>query len=96
MVDQPESASSISQVFMMSTPINVATRSKDYQNPTPAIGKEKEAAPSSSTPSSGPLHIERPNPDSTMWPPSRGVLWKSLYNPNARAAQHYNIVEDLT
>ena len=30
-----------------------------------------------------------------MRPPSRGVLQKSSYNPNAQAARHYNIVEDL-
>ncbi len=45
--------------------------------------------------SSGPLHISFPSPDSAIWPPCRGVLRKSSYNPNARAAQHYNIVEDL-
>jgi len=63
MVDQPRSASSGSQVFMMSTPINVATQLKD----TPALvdGKEKEVVPSSSTLSSVPLQIECPNPDST-------------------------------
>ena len=42
MVDQPQSStSSGSQVFMMSTPINVATRSKDYQNPALKMRKEK-------------------------------------------------------
>lgn len=72
MVDQPQSsASSGSQVFMMSMPINVATISKYYQTPTLTIGKEKEATPSYFTPSSSsPLHIERPNPDSVFQPPS--------------------------
>lgn len=65
MVDQPQYTSFESQVFMMSTPINVATRSKDYQNPTSTARKEKEATPSSSTLSSSPLHIEHPNHDST-------------------------------
>lgn len=78
---------------MMRMPINVATRSKDYQTLAPVAGKEKEVAPSSSTPSSEPLQIERPNPDSATRAPYRGVLRKSSYNPNARAAQHYNIVE---
>jgi len=60
MVDQPQSsASSSSQVFMMTMPINVATRSKDYQTPTLKVGKEKEFTPYSSIlSSSGPLHIE--------------------------------------
>ena len=95
MVDQPQSASSGSQVFMMSTPMNVATKLKDYQTPASATGKEKEVAPSSSTLSSGPLHIEHPNPDSAIRPPCWGVLWKSSYNPNAQATQNYNILEDL-
>lgn len=80
---------------MMRTPINVATRSKDYQTPAPIAGKEKEPPPSSSTLSSSPLQIECPNLDSATQPPSRGELQKSSYNPNARAIQHYNIVEDL-
>lgn len=81
---------------MMSSPLNVATRLKDYQTPTLTTGKEKEGAPSSSILSSyGPLDIERANLDSAIQPPSRGVLWKSSYNPNARFAQHYNIIEDL-
>lgn len=46
-------------MFIMSMPINVATRSKYYQTPALIVGKEKEATLSSSaTPSSGPLHIE--------------------------------------
>ena len=80
---------------MMSKPISVATRSKYYRTPTLTGGKKKEATPSSSAPSFGPLHIECPNLDSAIWPPSRCVLRKSLYNPNSQAAQHYNIVEDL-
>lgn len=59
---------------MMSMPINVATQLKDYQTPASASRKEKEASPSSSTLIYSPLHIERPNPDSSMWPPFRGVL----------------------
>ena len=70
-LDQPQSSASLgSQVFMMSIPINVATRSKYYQTPALTAEKEKEATPSSFTPSYGPLHIERPNPDSAIWPPS--------------------------
>ena len=82
MVDQPQYSSSGSQVFMMSMPINVATISKYYQTPTSTVWKEKKVTPSSSTPRSSPPHIERPNPDSTIWPPSQGVLWKYSYNPN--------------
>lgn len=83
MVDQIQPASFGSQVFMMSMPINVATRSKYYQTVSLIVGKEKEAAPSSSTLISGSLHIERHNPNSAIQPPSRGVLWEYLFNPNA-------------
>ena len=41
MVDQPQYSSSRSQVFMMSTPINLATQSKDYENLAMTAGKEK-------------------------------------------------------
>jgi len=80
---------------MMSTPINVATRSKYYQTPTPTIRKEKEATPSSSALSFGPLHIKRPNPNSAIQPRSRGLLRNSSYNSKTRATQHYTIIEDL-
>jgi len=96
MVYQPQSsASSRSQVFMMSTPINVATRFKYYQTPALVARKEKESTPSSFALSSGPLHIERPNPVSAIQPPSQDVQWKFTYNLNAQATQHYNIIEDL-
>lgn len=30
-----------------------------------------------------------------IYPPPKGVIRKSSFNPHARAAQNYNIVEDL-
>ena len=42
-----------------------------------------------------PLHIEKTNPDLVIKPPAKGVLRKSAFNPHARAAQNYNIVDDL-
>lgn len=66
MVDQPYSSTSTgSQVFMMNMPINVATRSKDYQTPT--TRKESESAASFSIPSTSGRSID-------VRPPSRGVL----------------------
>ncbi len=79
------------------TPIFVATRSKYYQTPTKPV-MENDATDTTSTstpPTFGPLHIERSSNDSIIRPPPKGVIWKSSYNPNARASQHYNIVEDL-
>jgi len=72
--------------------VHISTWSKEY--PPPA-GKETEV-PSSVPPSSlGLLHIEQPSTEAVIRPPPKGVLRKSSYNPNARAAQHYSIVEDL-
>lgn len=73
-------------------PIHISTRAKEY--PSPA-GKEPEVPSSAPPSSSGPLHIERPITEMVIWPPPKGVLWKSSYNPNARAAQRCSIVEDL-
>lgn len=82
-----------SQVFMAGTiPIHVSTRAKDYPS---SAGKEPEVPSSAPPSSSGPLHIERPSTETTIRPPPKGVLRRSSYNPNARAAQHYSIMEDL-
>ena len=97
MVEQPSpSAPFGSQVFMMNgvAPISVATRSKDYNESRQAPGKAVADGPPP-PPISGSLEIEKPTPEPIVKPPSKGVLRRSSYNPNARAAQHYNIVEDL-
>ena len=85
-----------SQVFMMKTvaPISVATRSKDYNEPRQAPGKAVADGPPH-PPISGPLEIEKPSLEPIVKPPPKGVLRRSSYNPNAHAAQHYSIVEDL-
>jgi hypothetical protein len=46
-------------------------------------------------PTNGPLHLERPSLDTVLCPPPKGFIRKSTFNPHARAAQNYNIVEDL-
>lgn len=73
-------------------PVHVSTRAKDYPS---HAGKEPEVPSSAPPSSSGPLHIERPSAETIPRPPPKGVLRRSSYNPNARAAQHYSIVEDL-
>ena len=85
-----------SQVFMMNgaAPISVATRSKDYNESRQAPGKVVADGPPP-PPISGSLEIEKPTPEPIVKPSSKGVLRRSSYNPNARAAQHYSIVEDL-
>ena len=77
-----------------SAPISIATQSKDYTKPCQAAGKEiVNGFPP--LPASSPLQIERPITEPILRPPSKVVLRKSSYNPNARATQHYSIVEDL-
>ena len=97
MVEQPSpSAPFGSQVFMMNgaAPISVATRSKDYNESQQAPGKAVADGPPP-PPVFGSLEIEKPTPEHVVKPPSKGVLRRSSYNPNAHAAQHYSIVEDL-
>ena len=93
-VDPSQSSSSFgSQVFMAGTiPIHISTWAKEYSSHT---RKELEVPSSAPLSSFGTLHIERPSTETIPQPPPKGVLWKSSYNPNARAAQHYGIVEDL-
>jgi hypothetical protein len=100
--DQP-SPSNTSYVLMCTgdskkNDITLTTRAKDYSS-----SKEKVDAippslvqPSPTTPpTNGPLHLERPSLDTVLRPPPKGVVQKSAFNPHARAAQNYSIVEDL-
>ena len=71
-----------------STDILVSTRTKDY-------GSQETDQPSTST--TNPSNESTPPtviPELTIKPP-KGVIHKSTCNPRARAAQNYNIVEDL-
>jgi hypothetical protein len=86
-----------SQVLMLSISKQqndalISTRSKDYGNPQLSNEKGKDQ-PSSSTTTSTEV-VPPIMPELTIKPP-KGVVHKSTFNPRARAAQHYNIVEDL-
>ena len=72
----------------------------DYDKPT--NNKEYHSssgkALSTSSPeasSTVPLSIKNPTLDMILHPP-KSTLRKAMFNPNARAAQFYNVVEDLT
>jgi len=86
-----------SQVLMLSISKHqndalISTRNKDYVSPQMSNNKDKDQ-PSSSTTTS--TEVAPPIiPKLTIKPP-KGVVHKSTFNPRARAAQHYNIVEDL-
>jgi hypothetical protein len=99
--DQP-STSTQSYVLMCTgdstkNDVTLTTRAKDY---TPSKEKVDELPPDlvqpspPNPPTNGPLHIKRPSLDTVLRPP-KGVIKKSAFNPHARAAQNYSIVEDL-
>ena len=97
MVEQPSpSAPFRSQIFMMNgtAPVSITTHSKDYTGSRQAARKEVVDGPPP-PPVSSSLEIEKPTAEPVVRPPSKGVLRRSSYNPNARVAQHYSIVEDL-
>jgi hypothetical protein len=81
----------------MKNNVALTTRAKDY---TPSKEKVDDSPPDLVQPSppnppgNGPLHLERPNLDIVLRP-LKGVVKKSAFNPHARAAQNYSIVEDL-
>ena len=92
------SSSSGEAPILMMSHVRIATRSQDYGSKHPVDVKEAESSnshPSTSAPGSDPLQIEKPNPDLVIKLPAKGILRKSAFNPHARAAQNYNIVEDL-
>lgn len=86
-----------SQVLMLSilkhqNDALISTRNKDYGNPQMSKNKDKDQ-PSSSTKIS--IEVVPPIISELTIKPPKGVVHKSTFNPRARAAQHYNIVEDL-
>jgi hypothetical protein len=78
--------------------VAITTRAKDY---SPSKEKVDDIPPSldqtspPTSPPNGPLHIKRPGLDTVLLPPPKGVVQNSTFNPHARDAQNYNIVEDL-
>jgi hypothetical protein len=103
--NQPLDDTSISAHIYMFNGVNLTTRSVTYDTPIKpdksktANGSSPDPLPSainppSIIPPSRPLQIEKPYFDSILRPP-KSTIWKSTFNPNSRAAQNYNIVEDL-
>ena len=86
-----------SQILMLSISKHqndalISTRNKDYGDPQVSNSKENDQPSSSTTTSKG--VVPPVIPELTIRPP-KGVVHKSTFNPRARAAQHYNVVEDL-
>jgi hypothetical protein len=85
--------------------INLTTHTMTYDTPIKpdkvkaANGSSSEplpfvVSPPSTGPSSWPLQIEKALFESILHPP-KSTIQKSTFNPSSRAAQNYNIVEDL-
>jgi hypothetical protein len=78
--------------------ITLTTRAKYYSSSKEKVDDIPPSLvqqPPSTSPPNGPLHLERPSLDTILHPPPKGVVQKSSFNPHARAAQKYSIVEDL-
>jgi hypothetical protein len=103
--NQPRDEASTSAHIYMFNEFNLTTRFATYDTPV-KLDKPKTANGSSPyplpsfvnppyvSPPSGPLQIEKPSFDSILCPP-KSTIQKSTFNPHSRAAQNYNIVEDL-
>jgi hypothetical protein len=85
----PQTASSSMNVYMMKSDAFIATRDHDYRK-TSASDKGKEAEIPSL-----PLQIEKTLGE-TMTRIPKGAFKRASHNPNARAAQNYSVVEDLS
>ena len=84
-----------SQVLMLSTSKqqnNALTRNKDYRNPKLSNNKANEQPSSSTTTLTEVVPPIVPEP---MIKSPKGVVHKSTFNPRAKVAQNYNIIEDL-
>jgi hypothetical protein len=103
--NQPHDEASTSAHIYMFNGVNLITRSVTYDTPVKpnklkiANSSTSDPLPSSVnppsvSPPSVPLQIEKPYFDSIVLPP-KSTIWKSTFNHNSRAAQNYNIVEDL-
>ena len=99
MSNQGNSSLSEEISMMSSDTMHLQTRSQNYDKPAdknedhPSLGK----SPSIGSPKSlsiVPLSIEKPTLDTILRPP-KSTLWKVVFNPNARATQFYNVVEDF-
>jgi hypothetical protein len=84
----PNNPSSVN-VYMVRGDTFISARPHNYSKPS-ASKKGKEA----DLPSL-PLHIEKTSGE-TMTCIPKGAFTKSSHNPNARAAQNYSVVEDLS
>lgn len=84
------SSNASEEPILMMSHVRIVTRSQDYGSKSPIDGsKEAESSrsnPSTSTPGSDPIQIEKRNPDLVIKLPTKGVLRRFAFNPHARVA----------
>jgi hypothetical protein len=69
--------------------VTLTTRAKDYTSSKEKVDDTSPDLASTSPPNPptpGPLHLERPNLDTVIRPPPKGVVKKSTFNPHVCAA----------
>jgi hypothetical protein len=85
----PPNNSSSANVYMVKSDALITTRAHEYSKPSASEkGKEAEIP-------SLPLQIEKTLGE-TMTHIPKGAFKRASHNPNARAAQNYSVVEDLS
>jgi hypothetical protein len=83
--------------MMANETVTLSNREKAYDNnPCKQCNGSTSSLPSTTSPpvSNGSLQLKKPIYDNALCTP-KGTIWKSTFNPNARAAQNENIVEDM-
>jgi hypothetical protein len=85
----PQNASSSVNIYMMKSDAFIATRAHDYSKPSVSDKGKGDEIPSL------PLQIEKTLGE-TMTRIPKGAFKCTSHNPNARAAQNYSVVEDLS
>jgi hypothetical protein len=85
----PPNNSSSANIYMVRGDALITTRAHEYSKPS-ASEKGKEAENPSL-----PVHIEKTLGEMMTHIP-KGVFKRASHNPNARAAQNYSVVEDLS
>jgi len=94
MVDRDSASSKIVMMVSSTNPkVMVATRNKYYGNLNPTTGQAIDKPVSPIVSSLDPTLNVFPT-ELTINPP-KGVIHRSAFNHHARAAHHYNIIEDL-
>ena len=82
------------EIVVLTTRIQAYDKTPSNKYEGASFEKTPLVNPSPRLHSNGPHTIEKPSFDTILHPP-KSIIHKKLFNPNARAAQYYNVVEYL-